>query len=207
MQHLFNYSLLLRRECCSFSNGEFVKAGLDELEHWCFWLTDEVITPSYCFNKALRKHLLTFFTCNCKQYAGSAWDELKHIRQAVTLLILEEKHSRSLTEITDDFCPVSFWTLQTTTRSSYHHSQVKLVTKSVLFCGTDRQVLSMQQLYRISTMYCDDKYGTLGIPPEVSQFRHIHVKNFQSSTCWLLWLNSLKTAGHLKHADQDDRGL
>ncbi|KAG2589602.1 hypothetical protein PVAP13_5NG373300 [Panicum virgatum] len=103
---LFN-SLLLRRECCSFSNGEYVKAGLDELEHWCFWLTEE--------------------------YAGSAWDELKHIRQAVTLLILEEKHSRSLTEITDDFCPV----------------------------------LSMQQLYRISTMYCDDKYGTLGIPQEV----------------------------------------
>ncbi|PUZ56104.1 hypothetical protein GQ55_5G269100 [Panicum hallii var. hallii] len=103
---LFN-SLLLRRECCSFSNGEYVKAGLDELEHWCFWLTEE--------------------------YAGSAWDELKHIRQAVTLLILEEKHSRSLTEITDDFCPA----------------------------------LSMQQLYRISTMYCDDKYGTLGIPPEV----------------------------------------
>ncbi|CAD6231117.1 unnamed protein product [Miscanthus lutarioriparius] len=103
---LFN-SLLLRRECCSFSNGEYVKAGLDELEHWCFWLTEE--------------------------YAGSAWDELKHIRQAVTLLILEEKHSRSLTEITDDFCPA----------------------------------LSMQQLYRISTMYCDDKYGTLGIPSEV----------------------------------------
>ncbi|KAK3161116.1 hypothetical protein QOZ80_1BG0072220 [Eleusine coracana subsp. coracana] len=103
---LFN-SLLLRRECCSFSNGEYVKAGLDELEHWCFWLTEE--------------------------YAGHAWDELKHIRQAVTFLILEEKNSRSLKEITDDFCPA----------------------------------LSMQQLYRISTMYCDDKYGTLGIPSEV----------------------------------------
>ncbi|KAL5227455.1 hypothetical protein ABZP36_015720 [Zizania latifolia] len=102
---LFN-SLLLRRECCSFSNGEYVKAGLDEIEHWCFWLTEE--------------------------YAGSSWDELKHIRQAVALLILEEKH-KSLKEITDDYCPA----------------------------------LSMQQLYRISTMYCDDKYGTLGIPPEV----------------------------------------
>ncbi|KAG8051518.1 hypothetical protein GUJ93_ZPchr0001g31354 [Zizania palustris] len=102
---LFN-SLLLRRECCSFSNGEYVKAGLDEIEHWCFWLTEE--------------------------YAGSSWDELKHIRQAVALLILEEKH-KSLKEITDDYCPA----------------------------------LSMQQLYRISTMYCDDKYGTVGIPPEV----------------------------------------
>ncbi|CAM0881486.1 unnamed protein product [Alopecurus aequalis] len=103
---LFN-SLLLRRECCSFSNGEYVKAGLEELEHWCHWLTEE--------------------------YAGSSWDELKHIQQAVTLLILEEKHSKSLKEITDDFCPA----------------------------------LSMQQLYRISTMYCDDKYGSLGIPSEV----------------------------------------
>ncbi|KAF2573916.1 hypothetical protein F2Q70_00001980 [Brassica cretica] len=31
---LFN-SLLLRKECCTFSNGEFVKAGLAELELWC----------------------------------------------------------------------------------------------------------------------------------------------------------------------------
>ncbi|EEE60343.1 hypothetical protein OsJ_13457 [Oryza sativa Japonica Group] len=31
---LFN-SLLVRRECCSFSNGEYVKQGLQELEAWC----------------------------------------------------------------------------------------------------------------------------------------------------------------------------
>lgn len=37
-------SLLLRRECCSFSNGEYVKAGLAELENWCFTATDEVFT-------------------------------------------------------------------------------------------------------------------------------------------------------------------
>lgn len=30
----FAFSLLLRLECCSFSNGEYVKAGLAELEHW-----------------------------------------------------------------------------------------------------------------------------------------------------------------------------
>lgn len=39
-------SLLLRRECCSFSNGEYVKAGLAELEHWCYKATDEV--PKNC---------------------------------------------------------------------------------------------------------------------------------------------------------------
>uniref|UniRef100_F6HY09 Dilute domain-containing protein n=1 Tax=Vitis vinifera TaxID=29760 RepID=F6HY09_VITVI len=52
---LFN-SFLLRREFCSFSNGEFVKTGLAELENWFHEATEE--------------------------YAGSAWDELRHIRQA-----------------------------------------------------------------------------------------------------------------------------
>jgi len=37
-------SLLLRRECCSFSNGEYVKAGLAELEQWCIYATEEVKT-------------------------------------------------------------------------------------------------------------------------------------------------------------------
>ncbi|KAF5953341.1 hypothetical protein HYC85_006197 [Camellia sinensis] len=84
---LFN-SLLLRRECCSFSNGEYVKAGLHELEQWCSKATD--------------------------QFAGSSWDELQHIRQAVGFLML-----------------------------------------------------SIPQIYRIGTMFWDDKYGTQGFSLEV----------------------------------------
>lgn len=103
---LFN-SLLLRRECCSFSNGEYVKAGLAELEHWCYEATEE--------------------------YAGSAWDELKHIRQAVGFLVIHQKPKKSLNEITKELCPV----------------------------------LSIQQLYRISTMYWDDKYGTHSVSSDV----------------------------------------
>ncbi|OIT32385.1 PREDICTED: myosin-11-like isoform X1 [Nicotiana attenuata] len=103
---LFN-SLLLRRECCSFSNGEYVKAGLAELEHWCFTATDE--------------------------YAGSAWDELKHIRQAIGFLVIHQKPKKTLDEISHQLCPV----------------------------------LSIQQLYRISTMYWDDKYGTHSVSPDV----------------------------------------
>lgn len=103
---LFN-SLLLRRECCSFSNGEYVKAGLAELEHWAYEASEE--------------------------YAGSSWDELKHIRQAVGFLVIHQKPKKSLDEITHDLCPV----------------------------------LSIQQLYRISTMYWDDKYGTHSVSPEV----------------------------------------
>ncbi|KAJ6746493.1 MYOSIN [Salix koriyanagi] len=75
---LFN-SLLLRRECCSFSNGEYVKAGLAELEQWCDEATEE--------------------------FAGSAWDELKHIRQAVGFLVIHQKPKKTLNEITKGALP------------------------------------------------------------------------------------------------------
>ncbi|XP_072959114.1 myosin-6-like isoform X1 [Typha angustifolia] len=76
---LFN-SLLLRRECCSFSNGEYVKYGLTELELWCTRVKPE--------------------------YAGSCWDELKHIRQAVGFLVIFQKYRVSYDEIVSDLCPV-----------------------------------------------------------------------------------------------------
>lgn len=103
---LFN-SLLLRRECCSFSNGEYLKAGLQELESWCSKATE--------------------------QYAGSSWDELQHIRQAVGFLVLHQKSQKALDEITSDLCPM----------------------------------LSIAQIYRIGTMFWDDKYGAHGLSPEV----------------------------------------
>ncbi|KAG8095356.1 hypothetical protein GUJ93_ZPchr0012g20663 [Zizania palustris] len=61
---LFN-SLRLRRECCSFSNWEFLRAGLQELEQWC--------------------------SITIEEYAGTSWDELQHIRQAVEFLVLHQK--------------------------------------------------------------------------------------------------------------------
>ncbi|KAB1213541.1 Myosin-5 [Morella rubra] len=38
---LFRNSLLLRCECCAFSNGEYVKSGLAELEKWIVGATEE----------------------------------------------------------------------------------------------------------------------------------------------------------------------
>ncbi|GFY98486.1 myosin family protein with Dil [Actinidia rufa] len=64
---------------------------------------------------------------------SSAWDELKHIRQAVGFLVIHQKPKKTLHEITNELCPV----------------------------------LSIQQLYRISTMYWDDKYGTHSVSSEV----------------------------------------
>ncbi|CAA7059033.1 unnamed protein product [Microthlaspi erraticum] len=100
-------SLLLRRECCSFSYGKYVKAGLAELEQWCVEATDE--------------------------YASSAWDELSHVRQAVDFLATREKPKMTLDEIARELCPV----------------------------------LSVKQIYRISTMYCDDQYGTPSVSSDV----------------------------------------
>ncbi|KAM3350507.1 hypothetical protein ACQJBY_022944 [Aegilops geniculata] len=74
---LFN-RLLLRRECCSFSNGEYVKAGLAELKHWSDNAT--------------------------REFAGSAWEALKHIRQAVDFLVISLKPMRTLREIRADVC-------------------------------------------------------------------------------------------------------
>ncbi|KAG8055648.1 hypothetical protein GUJ93_ZPchr0001g33025 [Zizania palustris] len=74
---LFN-RLLLRRECCSFSNGEYVKVGLTELKHWSDNAT--------------------------REFAGSAWDALRHIRQAVDFLVISLKPMRTLKEIHTDVC-------------------------------------------------------------------------------------------------------
>ena len=68
-----------------------------------------------------------------KDYVGSAWEELRYIRQAVQLLVIHQKPKKTLNEITLELCPV----------------------------------LSIQQLYRISTMYWDDKYGTETVSQEV----------------------------------------
>ncbi|KAG1675861.1 hypothetical protein FOA52_001518 [Chlamydomonas sp. UWO 241] len=104
--NLFN-QLLLRRECCSFSNGENVRMGLNTVEQW--------------------------LTSTGREYVADSWDELRWIRQAVQFLVIGNKQKRTLEEITADLCPV----------------------------------LSIQQLYRISTMYWDDRYNTETVSPDV----------------------------------------
>uniref|UniRef100_A0A7R9Z6X9 Dilute domain-containing protein n=1 Tax=Chlamydomonas euryale TaxID=1486919 RepID=A0A7R9Z6X9_9CHLO len=104
--NLFN-QLLLRRECCSFSNGENVRMGLGQCEQW--------------------------ITAAGAEWVGDAWEELRWIRQAVQFLVIGNKQKRTLEEITTDLCPV----------------------------------LSVQQLYRISTMYWDDRYNTETVSPDV----------------------------------------
>ncbi|TKV93854.1 hypothetical protein SEVIR_9G256700v4 [Setaria viridis] len=103
---LFN-SMLLRRECCTFSNGEYVKSGLCVLEKWIVDAEEE--------------------------HAGASWDELKFIRQAVDFLIIPHKSKKTLEQIKRNICPA----------------------------------LSVRQIYRICTMYWDDKYGTHSVSADV----------------------------------------
>lgn len=111
--YLFN-ALLLRKECCSFSNGEYVKTGLAQLEAWVLAAKGEGLVI--------------------------ALDELRFLRQAVTFLVIHQKPKKSFDEITHDLCPT----------------------------------LSIQQLYRISNMYWDDKYGTESVNPDVlSQMKRL----------------------------------
>ncbi|ESW08884.1 hypothetical protein PHAVU_009G082600 [Phaseolus vulgaris] len=119
---LFN-SLLLRRECCTFSNGEYVKSGLAELEKWIVNANEE--------------------------YAGTSWHQLNYIRQAVGFLVIHQKIKKSLEEIRQDLCPA----------------------------------LTVRQIYRISTMYWDDKYGTQSVSNEVvSEMRDLVSKDNQGLT-------------------------
>lgn len=55
-----------------------------------------------------------------------------------------------------------------------------------------KQALSMQQLYRISTMYCDDKYGTLGIPPEVCDSNTFLTRTFTRFIFFTSWTKQSK---------------
>ncbi|XP_048624072.1 myosin-17-like [Brassica napus] len=74
-------SILLSDDCRYFVNGEYVETGLAKLKNWCIEATDE--------------------------YAGSAWDELSHIRQAAGFLqAIIQKQEMTLDKITRELCPV-----------------------------------------------------------------------------------------------------
>ena len=135
---LFN-QLLLRRECCSFSNGEYVKTGLAEVEAWVTARASEVEGEAggpYSSPGGGAAAAAGGPPSSCDRgpwVSADAWEALRPIRQAVTFLVIHQKHRKSLDEITTELCPG----------------------------------LSVQQLYRISTMYWDDRYGTETVSAEV----------------------------------------
>ncbi len=103
---LFN-QLMLKRDCCSFSNGEYAKLGLHEVEKWT--------------------------VAAGKEWVGNSLHNLAHLRQAVTFLVIHQKAQKTLDEIRKDLCPA----------------------------------LSVQQIYRLSTMYWDDRFNTQSVSHDV----------------------------------------
>ncbi|KFK31068.1 hypothetical protein AALP_AA6G064300 [Arabis alpina] len=74
------FNSLVQRECCTFTMGKNVNAWLNDLESWCSLATEE--------------------------FVGSSWDELKHTRQAVVLLVTEQKSKITYDDLTTNLCPV-----------------------------------------------------------------------------------------------------
>lgn len=56
-------SLLLRRECCTFSNGEYVKSGLAMLEKWIADVTEEVSIIFFLLTLHSYRNLLSTVVC------------------------------------------------------------------------------------------------------------------------------------------------
>ncbi|XP_056844387.1 myosin-10-like [Raphanus sativus] len=73
------FNSLLERECCTYHMGKKVNAWFNELEEWCSQATEE--------------------------FVGSSWDELKHTRQAVLLLVTEQKSTITYDYLTTNLCP------------------------------------------------------------------------------------------------------
>nr|GMC59169.1 myosin-7-like isoform X5 [Ipomoea batatas] len=77
------FNSLLSKDKCTVKNGEYVKTGLGEIERWCGQATEE--------------------------YVGSSWDDLKHVRQAVGFLVLQDKAKIKYDDLTTDLCPVRYF--------------------------------------------------------------------------------------------------
>lgn len=84
--------------------------------------------------------------------------------------MIHQKPKKALKEITSDLCPVS----QILFLMSLFYMASSIICVTLLYpptyskCLIFSQALSIQQLYRISTMYWDDKYGTHSVSAEVT---------------------------------------
>ncbi|XP_019181500.1 PREDICTED: myosin-6-like [Ipomoea nil] len=76
---LFN-SILQQKERCTFSTGEYIKAGLDELELWCGNAQEEIV--------------------------GSCWDEMRHIKETAGFLVMNDKAKVTYDDLITDLCPI-----------------------------------------------------------------------------------------------------
>lgn len=81
---LFN-QLLLRRECCSFSNGEYVKTGLAEVENWIHRAGADWVGDSWEELKYIRQVCWVPW-CQCMLSVTSVYTRYVYIRQSVYTL-------------------------------------------------------------------------------------------------------------------------
>lgn len=104
-----------------------------------------------------------------------------------TYQVIHQKPKKTLNEITKELCPVRassfeslilYWTYFFSLHASFW-----------CYCLWLHQVLSIQQLYRISTMYWDDKYGTHSVSSDVSFYGCHYSARFESSSSRSIKIN------------------
>ncbi|KAJ0240162.1 Myosin-10 [Hirschfeldia incana] len=95
------FNSLLEREYCTYHMGKKVNAWFNELEAWCSQATEE--------------------------FVRSSWDELKHTRQAVVLLVTEQKSTITYDDLTTNLCPAlstqQLYRISTLSKSDDHEDQ------------------------------------------------------------------------------------
>ena len=80
----------------------------------------------------------------------------------LSVQVIHQKPKKTLDEVTRDLCPVLLSLLFCEIHFTFFFIHELNIEVAVLV-----QVLSIQQLYRISTMYWDDKYGTHSVSSDV----------------------------------------
>lgn len=83
---------------------------------------------------------------------------------SLSVQVIHQKPKKTLDEITRELCPVVLSTQWILSRKSFTFLPPRELNIEV---DVLVQVLSIQQLYRISTMYWDDKYGTHSVSSDV----------------------------------------
>lgn len=173
--------LVLRRECCSFSNGEYIKLGMAELETWLQTAGEEWVGDAFEELKYVCS-LCVFSSCSLiplaylqaaacllhslflPEHANESSPHKKlspffprHLRQAVNFLVIDKKPRKTYEEIKEDLC----------------------------------KDLTVQQIYRLSTMYWDDRYGTETVSKDVMERMRMIMNAGGSAGTFILDSNSL----------------
>lgn len=110
--------------------------------------------------------------------------------------VIHQKRKKSLEEIKQDLCPVKLSFLPQFFPILFMVMKKMTGTRAFFFFLCDiEQALTVRQIYRISTMYSDDKYGTQSVSNEVSFYFHPCIYIFLVTVLFSSYLRQFRLTG------------